>query len=337
MEAQREVFASEPKLFDYLRAVFAFYRAGRADEVLRLIPEAAPDGPLSYLEFSRQMLRRMALEQLGRGPDSATWLALLPGAALPYERAALELAIARHYERSGALAKVFAPDSPVRIATLRETLLMMSADAALLRASAMDKNSSAERDVALFTLLYKELSRGAYGGFVADLKLVPQNASRDGWFNLIGSASVPLGLFTQDEGSDTLGCPPVREVAARLARTPNQVEGRLCVAEFMRLNGFDYVALDIAPAKDELGGAPSLFTGPPYSRLEVYKTVIADPKAPADDQAYALYRAVQCYAPVGRNSCSGNDVPLDQRRAWFTRLKKNFPASIWAKDLKYYW
>jgi hypothetical protein len=338
LEAQREAFAANPKLFDYLLAVFAFYRSDQPEEVLRLISETTAGEPLSYLEFSRQMLRRMALERLGRGPDTAAWLALLPRTTLPYQRAALELAIARHYERSGALARVFDPDSPVRIASLRETLLMMSADATLLRARATDPSATGhERSVALFTLLYKELSHGAYRGFVTDLKLVPDDATREGWFDFIGSESVPLGLFTQDEGSDTLGCPPVREIAAGLARTPNQPAGRLCLAEFMRLNGFDYMSIDSAPARDELGGTPSLFAGAPYSRLEVYKSVIADPKAPADDKAYALYRAVNCYAPTGHNSCSGTDVPVDQRGAWFNRLKKDYPASPWAKELKYYW
>ena len=337
LEAQRGAFAADHRLFDYLCAALAFYREDRPEEVLRLIPEETAEGRLSYLSFSRQMLRRMALDRVGRlGSDG--WRALLAHATLPYQRPALELAIAQSWERSGMLARVFDANSPVRIATLRETLLTSVADAPLLRARATDQMGPAhERDVALFTLLYKELSHGAYADFVEDLKLVPENATRDGWFNLVGSETVPLGLFTQDEGSDTLGCPPVREIAAGLARKPNDTAGRLCLAEYMRLNGFDYMPIDSAPPKDELGGTRPLFPGPPYSRLEVYKRIIADPKASADDKAYALYRAVNCYAPTGSNSCSGVDVPVDQRRAWFDRLRKEFPASPWAKELKYYW
>lgn len=57
----------------------------------------------------------------------------------------------------------------------------------------------------------------------------------------------------------------------------------------------------------------------------------------ADDKALALNRAVRCYAPGGNNSCSGTEVELAQRRAWYFRLKREYPQSRWARDLKYYW
>jgi hypothetical protein len=105
----------------------------------------------------------------------------------------------------------------------------------------------------------------------------------------------------------------------------------------MRANGFDQYSLDSQPPKTELGGTSSLFPGGAYSRLEVYKAIIADARAGADDKAYALYRAVNCYAPSGNNSCGGTEVPVAQRKAWFNRLKKDYPRSSWAKDLHYYW
>ncbi len=59
--------------------------------------------------------------------------------------------------------------------------------------------------------------------------------------------------------------------------------------------------------RTELGGTPSDFPGKPYARLETYRAIIADPKAapPVADKAYALYRAVRCYAPAGNNACGG--------------------------------
>ena len=105
----------------------------------------------------------------------------------------------------------------------------------------------------------------------------------------------------------------------------------------MRVNGFDDFALDSQPAKDELGGTVSLFPGPAFSRLELYKAIIADAAAPAPDKAYALYRAVNCYAPSGNNTCGGVEVPTAQRKAWFLRLNKDYPTSHWAQDQRYYW
>ena len=53
--------------------------------------------------------------------------------------------------------------------------------------------------------------------------------------------------------------------------------------------------------------------------------------------AYALFRAVWCYGPAGYNGCGGEDAPLATRKAWFQRLKRDYPKSRWARELKYYW
>ncbi len=73
------------------------------------------------------------------------------------------------------------------------------------------------------------------------------------------------------------------------------------------------------------------------SRLEVYKSVIVNTKAPAGDRAYAMYRAVWCYGPSGINSCGGKGVDIAQRKAWYNQLKREYPNSEWAKKLRYFW
>ena len=59
--------------------------------------------------------------------------------------------------------------------------------------------------------------------------------------------------------------------------------------------------------------------------------------ATADQRALALNRAIRCYGPSGYNSCGGVEVPVEQRRAWFQRLKRDYPNSRWAQSLRYYW
>jgi hypothetical protein len=102
-------------------------------------------------------------------------------------------------------------------------------------------------------------------------------------------------------------------------------------------NGFDEISLDSQPPADQLGSTPTRFAGKPYSRLEAYKGIMASTTATAEDKAYALYRAVRCYAPSGSNSCGGPGVELPQRRAWFQKLKRDYPKSRWAQELQYYW
>ena len=71
--------------------------------------------------------------------------------------------------------------------------------------------------------------------------------------------------------------------------------------------------------------------------MNIYRDVIASPSASADDKAFALNRAVRCYQPTGYNSCGGQDVEKAVRKAWYDRLRKQYAATAWAKELKYYW
>lgn len=126
---------------------------------------------------------------------------------------------------------------------------------------------------------------------------------------------------------------------AALANNPQDIPGRLCLGDFFRFHGLDSLHGNYYrnPDRDELGGAATGFSGKRNFRSEFYSSIIADPRAAANDKAYALYRAVMCYAPSGNNDCGGTDVPTSQRKAWFERLKRDYPQSQWAKKLRYYW
>jgi TolA-binding protein len=339
LEAQRPAFAADPALLDYLLAATAFYVENKPEEVTQMIPAADVPQRFTSLEFSRQMLRGMALEAQKDPKVREHWLAMLPASTQPLQRAAIELALAHHDERDNGLERVFAADSPVRNAGLRERLLLKTADAKLLRRQATDQTAPQhERDIALFTLLYKEVSRGRYADFVKDLALVPAGATAEGYPGYFwGTDPIPIGMFTQTTTLGDYGCGPLKETAARLAKTPKAPKAQLCLADFLRANGFDQTPLDTQPEAEEVGGTPSLFDGTPYVRQAVYQALIASAKTPAADKAYALYRAVNCYAPSGYNSCGGEEVPVAQRKAWFLKLKRDYPKSPWAKSLEYFW
>jgi hypothetical protein len=282
--------------------------------------------------------------------EAGFWRELLKGASPLYQRPLVELGLAVNWQRSGQIGKVFAPNSPIQDATTREILLQTVATPAMLRADARDAARPAhERDVARFALLYKGLTRGAYGDFAGDVALVPADANTDGGlYNLARQDKVPLGLFTKGKFSDGFECPSLTQTAATLARSPAHARARLCLGDFWRINGFDNFALftpDKAP--DALGSGPDGFAGKPLTRGAIYSAIIADAKAAPDERAYALYRAVMCYAPSGYNGCAGQintvremeaaEVPKAQRQAWFNQLKSAYPNSIWAKRLRFFW
>ena len=339
LESQRPLFAHDPALFEHLLATYAFYVARHPADVLRLVPDAARQPAFDSLQFSGQMLRGMALDAVGDRNARGFWLELIAGTTPPFQRVTAELALALHDERTGGLERVFEPGSPVHDPSIRDLLLTNVAGAPLLRRQAHDAAAGEhERAVALFTLLYKEVTRGAYRDFLADVAAVPPGALAKGDnFDFVGAADPSVGLFTKGVMAEDFACPTLRDTVNWLAADSHKASAQLCLAEFVRLNDLDGFLLDTQPPADELGGTRSSFAGPPFSRLEVYKSVIAGVKTTAADRAYALYRAVNCYAPSQINRFGGTEVPPAQRKAWFQRLHTDFPASHWAEALEYYW
>lgn len=345
LERQEPLFARDKALFGYLRAAEAFFVRGQPREVLALIPDAARQKRFSYVEFSRQMLRGMALDALGDRNARGFWLSLFDGATQPYQREALELALALHEERSGDVSRIFAPDSRVRHPLLRQLLIEYVAGPDLLRRQAHDREApEREREVAAYVLLAKELRRGFYRDFLEDMKLVPTDPPDVSYYSSVRydahydpEAKAPLVLFGPKASVGETSCPALAATVRHLAAAPKAVRPRLCLAEYFRVNGFDDFELDDRVPGGGLGASKPQFPGEAYQRLEVYKSVIADPAAAAEDRALALNRAVRCYAPTGNNTCGGVEVPLEQRRAWFARLKRDYPTSSWARSLDFYW
>lgn len=340
LASQQAAFLRAPELFAFLQANHAFYIAKDYARVLQLIPDDAKRASYTPLAFSRQVLRGQALAAKGDPNEAGFWLELLGGAKALWQRPTVELGLAMNWERHGKLAEVFAPGSPITDRMVREILLTHSAGPALLRRVALDTAKvQTERDAALFTLLYKQLSRGDYAGFRTNQPLVRGDAPTDGLWGFAPGSPAPLGLFAKGRTAQAgFACPALQGTVAALAANPQDVHARLCLGEFWRLNGFDgFTALDTAPSKGLLGGAANDFPGKPTPRGVIYAAVIADPRAAPDDRAYALYRAVNCYGPSGYNGCGGEDVPIAQRKGWYDRLKREFPRSVWAQKQKYYW
>ena len=340
LDGQRDAFAGAPALYDLLTAASAFYVDGASAPVLKGLPDDTRRRDGDYLWFSRQFLRGQALEAAKDRNARGFWRELDPGLDRPLTRSLVELALALHEEGHGQLDDVFAPDSRVTDPIMRETLIENGAGPASLRARARDASASArERGVALYTLLYKGLTRGFYADFLADLASVPADAPA-------GPAPAPtpgasgdivLGVFARGETAGEIGCPSLPATASRLAADPASTRGRLCLAEFIRLNEMDDDGLDKPPSKGDLGGAPTAFPGRPYARSATYASIIGDREAPADDRAYALYRAVRCYQPSGGNACGGPAAPKSTRHGWYDTLKRDYPGSRWAKRLTLWW
>lgn len=350
LAGQKAQFADHADLYGLLQASHALYKGQDPKTIMALLPDAARQQHFTPIAFSRQILRGIALSQSNDPNEAGFWRELLGGASPQYQRPLAEMGLAIRWQRNGQMDKIFAAGSPVTDTTIRTILLQSLASPGILRKSAQDSSRPMhERDVARFTLLYKDLNNGAYGDFASDQTLVPADANIDaGLYDFAWQESIPVGLFTKGKWSDGYECPSIAHTAAALARLPGDPKARLCLGDFYRLNGFDGFSLYRGDgSKLALGSGPDGFPGKSMPRSAIYAAIIASKTAAAEDRAYALYRAVMCYAPSGYNSCGGTfrtaaeleaaQAPKTLRKAWFTELKQRYPDSRWAKALRYYW
>lgn len=342
LTAQKPVFALEPALYDYVQAAFSVYVEHQPNNALKLLPQDIPAN-LDYFAFSQQTLRGLALEAKSDWKSAETlWLKLLPLAKQPLQRDQLELALAMNYERSGQLAKVFATYSPISAKQVRYILLRNIAGEDLLRQQITQASDPTERETAQFVLLYKDLLRGQYATFAQDLKQLPSSAPQDKLGTSLGyvygdGRSLRLFQWNGDKAESGYACPSVAQIASTLQADPKNPKGLNCLGEFILRNNLDGMPLDQARAAGSLGSTDSLFKGDTFSRLDGYRQVISNPKAPHNDKAYALYRAINCYARAGYNNCGGEDVDKSVRKGWFRQLKTGYADTEWAGSLKYYW
>jgi hypothetical protein len=186
------------------------------------------------------------------------------------------------------------------------------------------------------------LLHGQFATFAEDLKQLPAQAPEDKLGTSLGyvySASQTLKLFqwNGDKAESGYACPSIAQTAATLQTDAKNPQALNCFGEFILRNGLDGMPLEQARAAGSLGSSASDFKGETFSRLDGYKQVIANAKAPKTDKAYALFRAINCYAPAGYNSCGGQDVEPAVRKAWFRQLKSGFADTQWGKSLQYYW
>ncbi|HZZ89536.1 MAG TPA: hypothetical protein VFE13_14495, partial [Caulobacteraceae bacterium] len=338
LAAQKPAFASQPQLFEFLLAAHRFYVEADPAGALGHLGAAPPPAAMTWLAFSRQMLRGMALEaQKDRAGARALWLQLIAHARPEFQRPVLDLALAMNEERDGKLAQVFAAGSPIRDPQVREILLRNDAPPALLADQARSGATERERRVSLYTLLYKDVMRGRYNAFAADsaIKVPPAPAAPNP--NDPMGAEPDLKVVRWEGHKVGYLCDDIAALTRALAAAPRNPHNLLCLGEFARLNALDGDALNKSAPAAQLGGAPTLFPGRSFARLDAYEALIADARTPADDRAYALYRAINCYAPSSANECDGKDVPRAERARWFHELKSTYPKSQWAQALKYYW
>lgn len=333
LNEHKQDFAKQNQLplFDYLQLAHQFFVEQNPEQVLALTENETLPKQLSNLSLSRWSLRALSLEQRKDWQAARQlWQSLLAIAQHPMHKLQLKLALALNFEASGQVAAAFAADSPITEFELRRPLLKFVADPVLLKQRLQDaKASQDEQATALFSLLYKSLLTGHYAEFsqlinqyrLADFKDV-DGLQQFGWAG---------------QSAPDYSCPPLVQSVSQLVSEPAAAQANNCVAEFLFRHESSLQPGDKPVTAKILGGGKDQFPGKPRSRLDWYLAVMANPQAADEDQAYALYRAINCFASSGNNQCGSQPISSEQRKVWFKTLKSTFKATVWAQNQKYYW
>jgi hypothetical protein len=343
LQKQQPAFTGYTSLFEFLLATHCFYVQKDAQAALKYLPESIPQR-MTYLDFSRLILRGLALEATKDYSGARKlWLVLLPLSKEPYQSETLQLALALNYEYSGMTEEVFKAGSPITEPKIRAILLRNTASANLLRSVIQSKTIPLqERNIALYTLLHKDLLQGWYKDYIKDYRLLPKDVAQ--YTSVPGGNSDEqpnLTIFTWSgkKSKDAYNCPSTLDIAEKLAKNPNDPDGLLCLGDFVNTNNLEseYQLSEPSPGVAVLGSSPTQFPGKLFSRGEAYRTIIANPKVTQEQDAYALFRLIWCYATSGYNHCGGQEVEESVRKSWFNTLKTRHSNTVWSKGLKYYW
>lgn len=345
--AQKPTFLESPKLYKYLLASYYTYVEADPEKVLTLIDELDTElTSISYFQLSEQVLRIIALETQKKWDTAEQlWLSLKNRAKEPYQASFIELGLALNYEKSGQIAKIFAKNSPITTPQLRYIVLRKNTDRNLLKLLVVDEHlSSTDKASIIYLILYKDLLSKHYDDFLEDSSLlITDNKLETTTLHDVSKAkNETLELFSNPiPNHEEYSCPSPIILANVLKNHPQNAKALNCLGEFSdyyRLPYTNYMLNNYNTASEALGtNKPTEFGKNLHLRLEGYQQVINDPDAPEDDKAYALYKAIRCFANSGYNRCDGRDIPQAERKKWFRLLQSTYSKTSWAKLQKIYW
>ena len=339
LQAQQASFAAHPELFAYLQAAYRFYVDQDPAKTLEALPQRSAASTTSASASRPCAGWRWSNRRTGKPPRRSGWNCCRrprsrtrrASCSWPWRSTTSAAASWK------GLRRRFAGPGAAAAASSCATSPTPRCCAARPSRARRRKSATARCSLSFTGPAPQPLRRLRQG-----LRAARRNPSQTKLGTSLGYVygagnSLELFRWKGDKAESGYVCPAIAESAAALAADDKDPKGLNCLGEFILRNGLDGMPLDSQPEANELGGTPSGFKGAVYSRLDGYRLVMDNPKAPREDKAYALFRAINCFAPAGYNTCGQQDIPQAERKQWFRTLKSTYADSSWAKELKYYW
>jgi hypothetical protein len=319
-------------LYQYLLTAYDFFKEEKFDVVVQATENwKATIAQADYASFSSAALRAAALEKLQRWQEAAALLKELRELSpSPLLKDHFELAQAQNLEASGNIKKIFEPDSIIQSSVLRKRILRAAANTHLLEYVLEQKHTSPEeKSVALAALLNKELLSKQY-------KLLLEHQHKYAPLKLDNVDGLDLLRNETISSDDNFNCPKWSKVLADLSGDKSPTRALLCLGERLRTLEDSFITPH-TPYQDQLGNTDDGFNIKRLTRLSLYLAIIGNTSAQGEDEAFALRRALYCFATSGYNHCGAEEIPVEQRKAWFNKLKSKYKSSPWSIKQKYFW
>lgn len=337
LNAQKELFKTQPELFQYLQAAHLFFVQNKAQEAQNYLPKANAKNS-SYLQLSQIFLRGQILEKIGQ-PQNAEeyWRQQLAQAKDSYQRGLFETALSNHLAIKQDYSAFIGKKAQITQPNLQRNFITQIADTNSLQKLIQSEQSNIDqKQAAIYTLLSKSLVHQQFELFKQSYAFMPKNAMQYKGYNsdneqLKNKPDFSNFIWNGANITPQLKCSNLETLVNQLAQTPKDPLLNVCLGEYFRSEqGYSLQQLSYNEKQT------SNFSGKIFARGQIYQDLIKS-SSKSDLQAYALYRAIQCYAPSGINDCGGNEVNKTVRKQWFDQIKTDYPNTSWAKSLKYYW
>lgn len=337
LNAQKDFFRTQPELFQYLQAAHLFFVQNKAQEAQNYLAKAnAKNG--SYLQLSQTFLRGQILEKIGK-PQNAEeyWHQQLTQAKDSYQRGLFETALSNHLAIKQDYSAFIGKKAQITQPNLQRNFITQIANTnSLQKIIQSDQSNINQKQAAIYTLLSKSLVHQQFELFKQSYAFMPKNAMQYQGYNsdneqLKNKPDFSNFIWNGAHITPQLKCSNLETLVNQLAQTPKDSLLNVCLGEYFRSEqGYSLQQLSYNEKQT------SNFSGKIFARGQIYQDLIKS-SSKSDLQAYALYRAIQCYAPSGINDCGGNEVNKSVRKQWVDKIKTDYPNTSWAKSLKYYW
>lgn len=337
LNAQKAQFKDQPELFKYLQASHLFYVQHKPAEAQRYLPSGT-QSLSDYLKLSQAFLNGLIIEKTSPNQAQAYWAQLLSQSQNVEQRGLFEVALAKHLNTQQQYQAYIGKNAQIAQINLQREFMQHIANEQSLEKIIQSKDATTEqKQTALFVLLAKSLGHQNYSLFNRYYPQLPQDAAKyQDWQSKSEQYKYqpPFAhlIWNGNKISAQLSCPDLKNLAQSLEKSPQDLNLKMCLGEYMR-SEHAYSVLQQLSFDQE---TPVTFQGKVFTRGQAYKDII-NRKQKSELTAYALYRSIQCYAPSGMNDCQDSEVAKSTRKQWFDQLKRDYPETSWAKSLKYYW